>query len=62
MSRKLVVLTVLLIAGAAAWYAFRPERLFINQRVNEQFPTASAANMEPMKLASGAFHAGAHVT
>ncbi len=62
MSRKLVVLVVLLIAVAGAWYAFRPERLFINQKVNEQFPTASAANMEPMKLASGVFHAGAHET
>ena len=63
MSRKiLVVLAVALIVGAGAWYAFRPERLFINQRVNEQFPTASAANMEPMRLASGVFHAGAHET
>ena len=63
MSKKLLVaLLVLIIVGAGAWYAFRPERLFINQRVNEQFPTASAANMEPMKLASGEFHAGAHET
>jgi len=62
MSRKLVVLVVLLIAVAGAWYAFRPERLFINQKVNEQFPTASAANMEPMKLVSGEFHDGAHET
>ena len=62
MSRKLVVLVVLLIAVAGAWYAFRPERLFINQKVNEQFPTASAANIEPMKLTSGVFHAGAHET
>lgn len=62
MSRKLVVLVVLLIAVAGAWYAFRPERLFINQKVNEQFPTASAANTAPMKLAAGEFHAGAHET
>jgi len=63
MSRKILfVLAVVLIVGAGAWYAFRPERLFINQRVNEQFPTASAANMEPTKLASGDFHAGAHET
>jgi len=59
MSRKLVVLLVLVIAGAGAWYAFRPERLFINQKVNEQFPTASAASN---KLASGQFHSGAHET
>jgi len=60
MSKKLaVVLVVLVIIGAGAWYAFRPERLFINQRVNEQFPTASAATN---KLATGQFHSGAHET
>ena len=63
MSKKIpVVLALALIVAAGAWYAFRPERLFINQRVNEQFPTASAANMEPMKLASGEFRTGAHET
>jgi hypothetical protein len=61
-SRKLIAAIVVLVAVAGAWYAFRPERLFINQRVNEQFPTASAANMAPMKLAAGEFHAGAHET
>ena len=61
-SRKLIASVVVLVAAAGAWYAFRPERLFINQKVNEQFPTASAANMAPMKLASGEFHAGAHET
>jgi hypothetical protein len=60
MSRKiLVVLAVVLIFCAGASYAFRPERLFINQKVNEQFPTVSAASN---KLASGQFHSGAHET
>ncbi|HKY29185.1 MAG TPA: hypothetical protein VJM12_14700, partial [Pyrinomonadaceae bacterium] len=60
MSKKLaIVLVVLVVIGAGAWYAFRPERLFINQRVNEQFPTASAANKQ---LATGQFHSGAHET
>ena len=60
MSKKLtVVLVVLVIIGAGAWYAFRPEKIFINQRVNEQFPTASAATN---KLATGQFHSGAHET
>jgi hypothetical protein len=58
--KKLVVLLVVLVAGAA-WYAFRPERLFINQKVDEQFPTASAANVTT-KLAAGQFHSGAHET
>ena len=60
--RKLAVALVILIAAGAAWYAFRPERLFINQKVNEQFPAASAANNATTKLASGQFHAGAHET
>ena len=61
MSNKLkVALLVLIVAGLGAWYAFRPERLFINQKVNEQFPTASAAANS--KLASGQFHSGAHET
>lgn len=60
MSNRLkVTLLALIVAGVAGWYAFRPERLFINQKVNEQFPTASAASN---KLASGQFHNGAHDT
>lgn len=59
MSRRILVVLALAIAGVGAWYAFRPERLFINQKVNEQFPTASAASN---KLASGLFHDGAHET
>ena len=60
MSNRLkVTLLALIVAGLGAWYAFRPERLFINQKVNEQFPTASAANN---KLAGGQFRSGAHET
>jgi hypothetical protein len=59
MSKLKVVLLLVVIAGAVGWYAFRPERLFINHKVNEQFPTSAAANS---KLASGQFHSGAHET
>ena len=60
MSNRLKVTAfVLLIVVGAAWYAFRPERLFIDQKVNEQFPTAVAANNQ---LAAGQFHSGAHET
>ncbi len=59
-NRFKVTLIALLIAGVAGWYAFRPERLFINQTVNEQFPTASAATTN--KLAIGQFRSGAHET
>jgi hypothetical protein len=60
MSNRLkVALVLVIVVAAGAWYAFRPERLFINQRVNEQFPTASAAGNQ---LATGQFHSGAHET
>src|SRR5689334_16021675 len=59
MSRKSILLAVLIVVALGAWFAFRPERLFINQRVNEQFPTAAAASN---KLATGQFHSGAHET
>jgi len=60
MSNRLkVTLLVMVVAGLGAWYAFRPERLFINHRVNEQFPTASAASNQ---VASGQFHSSAHET
>jgi hypothetical protein len=59
MSRRILVVLAVAIVAIGAWYAFRPERLVIDQKVNEQFPTASAAsNM----LASGQFHSGAHET
>ena len=61
MSNRLkITLLALIVAGGTAWYAFRPERLFINQKVNEQFPTASAATTN--QLAAGEFHNGAHET
>ena len=59
MSRKIPVVLAVAIIGLVAWYAFRPERLFINSTVNEQFPTASAASD---KLATGQFHSAAHET
>lgn len=59
MSRRIMVVLAVAIVAIAGWYAFRPERLVIDQKVNEQFPTASAASN---KLASGQFHSGAHET
>jgi hypothetical protein len=56
MKKILVVLAIIVAIGA--WYAFRPERAFINQRVNEQFPTTAMT----AKLATGVFHSGAHET
>ena len=61
-ARKLIVIVVALVIAAGAWYAFRPERLFINQQVNEQFPVASAATATTTTLGTGQFHRVAHET
>ena len=43
-----------------AWYAFRPERLFINERVHEALPTANVSSTQAIE--SGVFHGIAHPT
>ena len=57
---KKLVIIVAVVAVLSAWYAFRPERLFFNQKVNQQFPATSAATVTT--LAKGQFHSGAHET
>jgi len=59
MSRKSLVILVLVIVVGGAWFAFRPDRIFINQKVNEKFPSAAAASS---KITSGQFHSSAHET
>lgn len=63
-TRKIALAVVVL--GGLGWYAFRPERLFINQTVNEALPVATmeaaGSVAEPASLASGAFHGVAHDT
>ena len=64
MKRRQVLIGSGVIALAVLWFLFRPERLFINQAVNESLPTASAVanSAAPMELATGQFHKGAHDT
>jgi electron transfer DM13 len=64
MTRKGWIVLAVLVLGVVGWYAFRPERLFVNQKVNEQFPAAAAAsaNAATVQLASGSFHGAAHET
>ncbi|MGA8488938.1 MAG: DM13 domain-containing protein [Terriglobales bacterium] len=57
----LIGIPVLAIALFAAWYAFRPERLYVNQRVNEAFPTTGTGS-SAQALESGAFHSILHPT
>jgi hypothetical protein len=69
MQRRTLILGVVAVLGAAAWYAFRPERLFINSTVNESLaaatsesPAAAAPSAAPATLAQGSFHSNAHET
>lgn len=60
----LIGLAIILVAGG--WYAFRPERLFVNKTVNESLgavaATPAAANASLATLAAGRFHSNAHET
>jgi hypothetical protein len=62
MKRKTVIYSIVLIALVALWAAFRPERLFVNAKVNEAMPTSVMASTQEMALESGTFHSVAHET
>jgi hypothetical protein len=59
MTRKKLLYGLALIVAIALWAAFRPERLFVNAKVNEAMPTLGAVSSETI-LASGSFHSVAH--
>jgi hypothetical protein len=61
MSLRKLVVALAIVGALVAWYAFRPEKLFINQSVSEQFPTAAASN-QPEVVSAGDFHGVAHET
>lgn len=64
----LIGLAIILVAGG--WYAFRPERLFVDKTVNESLDTVPATGGDtttllatpPTTLAAGSFHSNAHDT
>src|SRR5438128_3602142 len=60
MKRKNLIYGLLLIAAVALWAAFRPERLFVNAKINEAMPTSANATGAETVLASGPFHSVAH--
>jgi hypothetical protein len=65
MNKRNIIIAAAVVLGLGAWYAFRPERIFIDKSVNESLAsiaTVSEANAMPMTLASGAFHSNAHET
>lgn len=61
MSRNKWILTVVGIpALVGAWWAFRPEKLFINEKVNEAAPASLSA--EPEALYTGKLEGKTHQT
>ncbi|MGA8443088.1 MAG: DM13 domain-containing protein [Candidatus Sulfotelmatobacter sp.] len=56
-----LAIPIVAVAAFAAWYAFRPERLVVNRRVDEAMPTAQGAS-SPQPLVSGQFYSILHPT
>lgn len=56
------IAAVLVLAGVGLWYAFRPERLFVNATVNESLGDVARAPSALRTLASGTFHSVHHET
>ncbi|NIP39531.1 MAG: hypothetical protein GWM89_10885 [Candidatus Dadabacteria bacterium] len=62
---KQIIGIVLLIIVIVGWYLFRPEKLIIDSKVNEDFPAikgeqANKNNAKPRVLLTGNFHEVAH--
>jgi hypothetical protein len=67
MQKKRILIAIGFVVAVGGWYAFRPERLVIDQRVNESLsPTVQQAGgaiaAANVALASGAFHGVHHET
>jgi len=58
--KKLILSLIGISALLGAWWAFRPEKLFINQRVNEAAPAALSS--EPEALYTGKLEGKIHQT
>jgi hypothetical protein len=53
-SRRTLITLIAVVAVGAAWYAFRPERLFVNQTVNESLEGAGEPGIAMTASESGA--------
>jgi Electron transfer DM13 len=65
MSKRNIIIGASVILVGVLWYAFRPELLFINKTVSEEFPGGAAmASIEkgPMVVSKGSFKGLAHET
>src|SRR6202012_317539 len=61
MKKWKLVIPIAAVVAFLAWYAFRPERLVVNRRVDEAMPTAQG-NSSPQPLVSGEFYSILHPT
>lgn len=62
-SKKILFGAVGVVALGIAWYAFRPELLFVNDTVSESLPgVAQAQTSAPQAIAEGTFRGVAHET
>jgi len=61
MKKWKIAVPVVLIALFAAWYAFRPERLYVNRYVDEAMPATPAAS-PAQAIESGTFYSILHPT
>jgi hypothetical protein len=61
MKKWKLVIPIAAVAAFLAWYAFRPERLVVNRRVDEAMPAAPGSS-SPQPLASGQFYSILHPT
>src|SRR5436190_11917164 len=65
MNKRNIIIGGGIIVLAIGWYAFRPELLFVNKTVNEEFPGGAVmASIEkgPMAVTKGNFKGLAHET
>ena len=61
MKKWKLVIPIAAVAAFLAWYAFRPERLVVNRRVDEAMPAAQGSS-SPQRLAAGQFYSVLHPT
>src|SRR3990172_12296999 len=62
--KRTIAIIVILIFLVVLWYLFRPEKLFISETVQEEFPTTAqetaGSASSPVVLVAGSFHGVAH--
>ncbi len=62
MKKWKIIVPVVVFVLFAIWYTFRPERLIVNRRVQEQFPGDETSSSNLQAIESGSFHGILHPT